>query len=70
MGRHVSQAWVRCSCVLMVGLMLSACLPGLAGRMLPAGRVAPDVAVEGMDGTISLSELRGSVVVLVFWSST
>ena len=66
----MSRAWVGCTSLLMVGLMSSACLPALAGRMLSVGQVAPDLAVEGMDSTISLGELRDSVVVLVFWSST
>jgi hypothetical protein len=66
----VNRAWARRRCLLTVVLMLSACLPGLARRMLPVGQVAPDLTVEGMDGPVSLGELRDSVVVLSFWSST
>jgi hypothetical protein len=68
--RHLGRARVDCVGVLILVLTLSACVPGLAARMLPAGQMAPDFAAEGMEGTVALSELRGSIVVLSFWSST
>jgi len=37
---------------------------------LPVGQTAPDFAADVMGGTVSLGELRKSIVLLNFWSST
>jgi hypothetical protein len=70
MRTSVSRSCVRGSYLMMLALILTGCLPGLVGRGLPVGHVAPELAVEGRDGDLSLGELRGSVVILSFWSST
>ncbi|HUT19280.1 MAG TPA: hypothetical protein VM366_08975 [Anaerolineae bacterium] len=66
----MGRAWARYVCFLIVALTLSACIPGLSASTLPLGQTAPDFAVEVMGGAVSLGELRESIVLLNFWSST
>ena len=67
---HLGRAWARYACFLIVALTLSACVPGLMTSTLPVGQTAPDFAADVMGGTVSLGELRKSIVLLNFWSST
>lgn len=66
----MGRAWARYVCSLIVALTLSACMLGLSASTLPVGQTAPDLAVEVMGNTVSLGELRESIVLLNFWSST
>lgn len=57
------------SCVLGVLLTAAAAAPGAAGYTL-LGQSAPDFALRAIfGGNVRLSEHRGEVVILTFWSS-
>jgi len=66
----LGRAWASYVCFLIVALTLSACISGLSAGTLPVGQKAPGFAVEAMERTVSLGELRKSIVLLNFWSST
>ena len=57
--------------LLAVVLLVSGCLPGAQSGPPKVGQSAPDFTLTQLDGgQVKLSELRGRVVLLNFWSTT
>ena len=56
---------------LALSVLLLACVGSGSGRdLLPVGTVAPDFEVRSGEKSVMLTDLRGEVAVVNFWSST
>jgi hypothetical protein len=58
--------WIALFCLVSATL---ACIGGGTGT-LPVGEIAPAFGVKRDGKTVTLEDLQGSVVIIVFWSST
>jgi hypothetical protein len=57
--------------VILFAVLLSLACIGLGvPSTLPVGESAPGFGVQAGSGTLTLDDLRGNVVVTMFWSST
>jgi len=67
----MSSSFIRLSSALVFGLLAVACGEGMPDGKTPGGATAPDFTLPTLDGKQArLSDYKGSVVVLDFWSTT